>query len=227
MNDSQPHSRSVEDFVKTVYRLQQSHARVSTNQLSHELQISAPSVTDMARRMVAAGLVDYQKYRGVVLTVEGEALALRILRRHRLIELYLLNELGYSLGEVHREAEHLEHAVSDRFVEAVAGKLGDPHLDPHGEPIPAEDGSIVRRNLRPLTDLPNGVPARVSQYTTDDEAMLEHIVGRGFALGAPVMVMARDPFEGPLTVHIGSDKRIIGAGVAGCILVEEEREVKS
>jgi DtxR family Mn-dependent transcriptional regulator len=221
MNDPQSHSRSVEDFVKTVYRLQQQHARVSTNQLSHELQISAPSVTDMARRMVAAGLVDYRKYRGVVLTEAGEALALRILRRHRLIELYLLNELGYSLGEVHREAEQLEHAVSDRFVEAVAGKLGDPHLDPHGDPIPAPDGSFVRRDLRPLTELPAGVPARVSQYTTDDEAMLEHIVGRGFALGAPVEVTARDPFEGPLTVQVDGHQRMIGAGVAGCILVEE------
>lgn len=222
MNDTQSHSRSVEDFVKTVYRLQQSHVRVSTNQLSHELEISAPSVTDMARRMVAAGLVDYRKYQGVVLTDEGEALALRVLRRHRLIELYLLSELGYSLGEVHREAERLEHAVSDRFVAAIAGKLGDPHLDPHGDPIPAPDGSILRRDLRPLTELPTDLPARVSQYTTDDEAMLEHIVGRGFVLGAPVTVTARDPFDGPLTVRVGSSKRMIGAGVAGCILVEEE-----
>lgn len=221
MNDFQLHSRSVEDFVKTVYRLQEAHARVSTSQLSRELQISAPSVTDMARRMVTAGLVDYRKYHGVVLTEKGEALALRILRRHRLIELYLLNELGYSLGEVHREADHLEHAVSDRFVEALAGKLGDPHLDPHGDPIPAQDGSILRRNLRPLTELPPGPAARVSQYTTDDEAMLEHIVGRGFALGAEVVVMARDPFDGPLTVRVAGDERVIGAGVAGCILVEE------
>lgn len=221
MNDPQSHSRSVEDFIKTVYRLQETHARVSTSQLSRELQISAPSVTDMARRMVTSGLVNYRKYQGVVLTEKGEALALRILRRHRLIELYLLNELGYSLGEVHREAEQLEHAVSDRFVEALAGKLGNPHLDPHGDPIPAQDGSILRRNLRPLTDLPLDSPARVSQYTTDDEAMLEHIVGRGFALGAEVAVTARDPFDGPLTVRIAADERVIGSGVAGCILVEE------
>lgn len=222
MNDAHPHSRSVEDFVKAVYRLQQSNPRVSTNLLSHELGISAPSVTDMARRMVAAGLVDYRKYQGVVLTTEGEALALRILRRHRLIELYLLRELGYGLGEVHREAEQLEHAVSDRFVEAVAGKLGNPDLDPHGDPIPAEDGSIVRRDLVALSDLPEGAFARVSRYSTDDPVMLDHMVSRGFTLGAPVVVAARDPFDGPLTVRVNGDSRIIGALVAGCILVERD-----
>jgi DtxR family Mn-dependent transcriptional regulator len=222
MNDAHPHSRSVEDFVKAVYRLQQDHDRVSTNRLSHELQISAPSVTDMARRMVAAELVDYRKYQGVVLTAKGEALALRILRRHRLIELYLLRELGYGLGEVHLEAEQLEHAVSDRFVEAVAGKLGNPDLDPHGDPIPAEDGSILRRELVPLAQLPDGVAARVSRYSTDDPAMLEHIVTRGFTLGAHVCVQQRDPFDGPLTVQLEGGLRILGAGVAGCILVERE-----
>jgi DtxR family Mn-dependent transcriptional regulator len=222
MNDAHPHSRSVEDFIKAVYRLQQIHARVSTNLLSHELQISAPSVTDMARRMVAAGLVDYRKYQGVVLTPNGEALALRILRRHRLIELYLLRELGYGLGEVHREAEQLEHAVSDRFVEALAGKLGNPDLDPHGDPIPAEDGSIVNRDLVPLSELPANTPARVSRYLTDDPSMLDHIVSRGFELGVPVVITARDPFDGPLMVRIGSDARMIGAGIAGSILVERE-----
>ena len=222
MNDVHPHSRSVEDFVKAVYRLQQSHDRVSTNVLSHELQISAPSVTDMARRMVSAGLVDYRKYQGVVLTPEGQALALRILRRHRLIELYLLRELDYSLGEVHREAEQLEHAVSDRFVEAIAGKLGNPDLDPHGEPIPAEDGTILQREQVPLRDLEEGVPAIVSQLTTDDELMLDHIISRGFTLNAPVAVVARDPFDGPLTVRVGGASRIIGASVAGSILVEVE-----
>jgi DtxR family Mn-dependent transcriptional regulator len=216
------HSRSVEDFVKAVYRLQQSHPRVSTNLLSHELQISAPSVTDMARRMVAAGLVDYRKYRGVLLTDAGEALALRILRRHRLIELYLLRELGYGLGEVHLEAEQLEHAVSDRFVEAIAGKLGHPDVDPHGDPIPAEDGSIARRDLLPLDELPAGIRARVRQFLTDDAAMLEHIVARGFALDLPVEVTGRDPFDGPLTVRVDGEMRIIGVVVAHSILVERE-----
>lgn len=220
MTDTPSHSRSVEDFVKAVYRLQQNHARVSTNLLSRELQISAPSVTDMARRMVAAGLVDYRKYKGVVLTPQGEALALRIVRRHRLIELYLLRELGYSLGEVHHEAEQLEHAVSNRFIEAIAARMGNPDLDPHGDPIPAEDGTIVNRVLTPLNELPERTPAHVSRFSTDDAVMLDHIVSRGFDLGVPVEVVSRDPFDGPLTVRVKGTERIIGAAVAGCILVE-------
>ncbi|MBC7813828.1 MAG: metal-dependent transcriptional regulator, partial [Burkholderiales bacterium] len=131
-------SKSVDDFLKAIYVLQQQMERVSTNALADVLTISAPSVTDMAQRLVAAGLVDYQKYRGVVLTDAGMEIALKIIRRHRLIELYLVEELGYLLPEVHEEAERLEHAVSERFIEAVATKLGKPAVDPHGDPIPDE-----------------------------------------------------------------------------------------
>lgn len=147
-------SESVQNFLKSVYALQQEMDRVSTNALADVLGISAPSVTDMAQRLEEAGLLDYQKYRGVVLTDKGQQAALQIIRRHRLIELYLVERLGYALHEVHDEAENLEHAVSDRFVEAIAARLGHPDLDPHGDPIPAQDGTITHRNLIALTDWP-------------------------------------------------------------------------
>src|SRR5215216_6312158 len=117
---SREHSESVENFLKAIFSLQQAEERVSTNTLAEALMISAPSVTDMAQRMVKDGLVDYQKYKGVVLTRAGQEVALKIIRRHRLIELYLVTELGYELAEVHHEAEALEHAVSDQFIEALA-----------------------------------------------------------------------------------------------------------
>jgi DtxR family transcriptional regulator, Mn-dependent transcriptional regulator len=222
MTELPAQSKAVEDFLKAVYTLQQQNERVSTNTLSEVLKITAPSVTDMAQRMVAAGLVDYQKYRGVLLTPAGEVIALRVIRRHRLIESYLVQELGYELHEVHREAEQLEHVVSDQFVAALARKLGDPNFDPHGDPIPAPDGSMHQRTLMALSELPEHAPAHVRQLKTSDPNMLQHILDRGFSLESTVEIVARDPFDGPITARVDGEERIIGSGVAGCILVEME-----
>ncbi len=213
-------SKSVQDFLKAVYALQPQMERVSTNALADILNVQAPSVTDMAQRLVTAGLLDYERYKGVLLTPEGEALALKVIRRHRLIELYLVTELGYALQEVHAEAENLEHAVSDQFIEAIAAKMGNPEIDPHGDPIPHEDGTIIRRDLHPLTEWPLERPAAVSRIKTDSREMLEHILDRGFNLGSQVMVMARDPFEGPVTTVVDGEQRVVGHNVASCILVE-------
>ncbi len=213
-------SKSVQDFLKAVYALQPQMERVSTNALAEVLGVQAPSVTDMAQRLVTAGLLDYERYKGVTLTVEGETLALKVLRRHRLIELYLVTDLGYALQDVHAEAENLEHAVSDRFIEAIAAKLGDPAFDPHGDPIPAADGSIARRDLQPLTEWPLQQIASVSRIKTESREMLEHILDRGFALGIQVTVLSRDPFEGPVTTLVEGEQRVVGYNVAACILVQ-------
>ncbi|PJF25587.1 MAG: DtxR family transcriptional regulator, partial [Phototrophicales bacterium] len=183
-------SAAVENFLKAVYTLQQAGSEptgpVSTNALSEHLGVTAPSITDMAQRMTAAGMVDYKRYRGVTLTQAGETVALKVLRRHRLIELYLVVELGYELRDVHDEAERLEHAVSDRFIEAIARKLGDPAIDPHGDPIPSADGSITKRALLSLAELPEGLPAEVSRLKADSAEMLQYMLDRGFRLGARV-----------------------------------------
>lgn len=213
-------SESVQNFLKSIYSLQQRMDRVSTNALADILEISAPSVTDMAQRLEEAGLVDYQKYKGVTLTTAGEQEALKIIRRHRLIELYLVEELGYELREVHDEAERLEHAVSDRFVEAIASKLDNPNFDPHGDPIPNAEGHMTRRNLQPLSEWSLNAPALVSRIKTDNQDMLQHILDRGFKLGASVRVTSRDPFEGPVTVTVDGEQQIIGHMVATCVLVE-------
>jgi len=217
-------SKSVQDFLKAVYSLQQQTPRVSTNALAEGLNVQAPSITDMAQRLVAAGLVDYERYKGVRLTTSGEALALKIIRRHRLIELYLMEELGYALQDVHEEAENLEHAVSDRFIEALASKMGDPDLDPHGDPIPAADGTIVSRDLHPLTEWPLHTPAAVSQIKAENQEMLQHILDRGFKLQTAVEVLSRDPFDGPVTTLVDGEQRVVGHQVAACILVEGRGE---
>lgn len=221
-------SESVENFVKAVYVLQSelndkhndAESRVSTNALKEALAITAPSVTDMAQRLVENGLVDYRKYRGVRLTEAGEALALKLIRRHRLIELYLVRELAYELHEVHDEAETLEHAVSDRFIEAINAKLGQPEFDPHGDPIPDADGIFTRRELHPLSELSVAARGRVSRFISTDSDMLQHTLDRGFVLGESVEIIARDPFQGPITVQVGDEQAVIGYTVAETILVE-------
>lgn len=214
-------SQSVEDFLKAIYTLQRDHDRVSTNALADILNITAPAVTDMAQRLVDEGTVDYLKYRGVRLTDDGEQVALKMLRRHRLIETYLVQDLGYQLHEVHDEAEALEHTVSDRFIEAIAVKLGDPEYDPHGDPIPNIEGIMPERDLQPLSKLALHTPARIRRFVMDNPQMLQYTQERGLMMGKVLEVIARDPFEGPITLKIQSGNPImIGHGLASFILVD-------
>lgn len=213
-------TESVEDFLKAVYILQQKMERVSTNALADALGIAAPSVTDMARRMVNAGLVDYRKYYGVILTDKGEAVALRVIRRHRLIETYLVEALGYELHEVHTDAEQLEHVVSDRFIEAIVQVLNDPRVDPHGDPIPRADGTISRREMIPLTQMEPDQRGTVGRLLSDNQDILQHVLERGFKLGARIAVIEKDPFDGPIKTDVDGERCVIGHNVAAFILVE-------
>jgi DtxR family Mn-dependent transcriptional regulator len=213
-------SESAQNFLKAMFALQQGEARVTTNTLAESLGMKAPSITDMAQRLTEAGLLDYQKYQGMILTEAGRALALKIIRRHRLIELYLVNELGYALHEVHDEAENLEHAVSDRFIEAIAARLDDPVTDPHGDPIPTANGEIAQRDLARLSEWPLEQPAIVARIKSADQGMLQYILDHGFRLEALVQVTAREPFNGPLTAQVDGATQVIGTQVADCILVE-------
>ena len=211
----------MEDFLKAIYNLQRETDRVSTNALADALNITAPAVTDMAQRLVEEGTVDYLKYRGVRLTDTGERMALKILRRHRLIETYLVRDLGYQLHQIHDEAEALEHTVSDRFVEAISRKLGDPRYDPHGDPIPNSDGIMLERDLQPLSKLAPNTPARIRRFIMEDPAMLQNTQDRGLIMGKILEVVERDQFEGPIKVRVQSEStQTIGFKMASAILVE-------
>ena len=214
-------SQSVEDFLKAIYYLQRETDRVSTNALADALDISAPAVTDMAQRLVEEGTVDYLKYRGVRLTEDGEQVALKMLRRHRLIEAYLVQDLGYQLHEVHDEAEALEHTVSDRFVEAISLKLNNPLYDPHGDPIPDMEGVMPVRDLHPLSELALHTPARIRRFVMDDPAMLRDTQERGMVMGKTLEVVERDQFDGPIKLVVGPQNiQTIGFKMASFILVE-------
>src|SRR3954465_294973 len=153
----EPLTRSVEDYLKAIYQLSPEGRRpASTSDIAHLLALSAPSVTGMVKRLSEHGLLEHIPYRGVQLTTVGRRAALRMVRRHRLIEAYLVEFLGYSWDTVHDEAERLEHAVSATMVARTAAALGNPELDPHGAPMPAADGFIHELSCTPLSDIPIG-----------------------------------------------------------------------
>jgi DtxR family Mn-dependent transcriptional regulator len=207
---NEPLTRSVEDYLKAIYQLSPEGRPASTSEIAHLLALSPPSVTGMVKRLSEHGLLEHIPYRGVQLTGEGRRAALRMIRRHRLIEAYLVEFLGYSWDLVHEEAERLEHAVSDTMVERMANALGHPQVDPHGDPIPAADGSIQEPACIPLSEVPIGATVEVHRVSESQPERLRYIASLGLRPGVHVTVLDRQPFDELVTVEVGSDRHVIG-----------------
>lgn len=223
MNPASPRdllTRSVEDYLKVIYRLTSGGAPAATSEIAALLEISPPSVSGMIKRLSEQGLLAHVPYRGVELTDAGRRAALRMIRRHRLIESYLVGHLGYTWDTVHEEAERLEHAVSDDLVARMATALGDPEFDPHGDPIPAADGSMAAHAFTPLAELPVGADAVVRRVATGDPARLRYVADLGLQPGAHVHVAAREPFGGPITLATGDGAQMVGEELASLLLCE-------
>ncbi len=203
-------SAAGEDYLKAIYELEQEAGleRVPTSALAAKLGVANASVTGMLKKLAAMRprLVDYKPYRGVHLTPRGCKVALEVIRHHRLLETYLTQALGYRWDEVHHEADRLEHVISEELEERIAHFLGHPEVDPHGHPIPARDGSLPEKRELRLTDLEIGRRARVSRVSDRDPDLLRYLDRLGLCLHAPVEVVDRGPFEGPLHV------RLVGRG---------------
>ena len=217
-------STSVEDYVKVIYDLQErGSGPVTISRVAERLAISNSSVSGMLRKLGELGLVDHQRYGDVRLTPTGDKVALAVLRRHRLIELYLVEALGYSWDEVHDEAEVLEHVVSDRFVERIAEHLGHPTVDPHGDPIPTSDGRILTRETRLLARLEPGSGGVIVRVNDSDPALLRYLASQQISIGMRGELVERQPFGGPLVVRLdsenGQDERSIGVGVAEALWI--------
>ncbi len=213
------YSEAIEDFLKAVYLLQQDHERVQTSLLADALAITAPSTTEMAKKLARAKLVSHEPYRGIRLTAAGERIALEIVRHHRLIELFLVEALGYGWDEVHDEAERLEHAMSDRLADRIAEYLGDPHFDPHGDPIPSVEGAVRELSLTPLSEWPLDTPGVVTRLLNQAPDLLRYLSEKGLTIGAEVEVMQRDPFEGPVTLRVSGEEQAISPHVAQYVLL--------
>ena len=213
------HSRAVEDYLKAIFKLQAESAQVSTTALAAELARSAASVTNMVKGLAEQGLLVHEPYHGVRLTPLGESTALRIIRRHRVIETYLIDRLGYTWDGVHAEADRLEHAASDELIDRMARAIGDPDEDPHGAPIPSPEGVIASRDLVSLTELAAGVEAVVREVSDEDSHSLRELAAAGFLLGTRVVVTGTS-VEGDVTVRIGGDEHRLDGATAGLIRLE-------
>ena len=202
-------TRSVEDYLKAIYQLTPEGRPASTSDIAHLLALSPPSVTGMVKRLSEHGLLEHVPYRGVQLTGEGRRAALRMIRRHRLIEAYLVEFLGYSWDLVHEEAERLEHAVSDTMVERMATALGHPQVDPHGDPIPTADGSIHEPVCISLSNVPDGSTVEVHRVSESQPERLRYIASLGLRPGVQVTVIDREPIDELVTIEVGSDRHVI------------------
>lgn len=214
----EPLTRSVEDYLKAIYRLTLKGEVASTTALAQHLGLAAPSVTGMCKRLAEQGYVRHEPYRGVTLTPHGRRAALRTLRHHRLLEAYLVAFLGYDWDDVHAEAERLEHAVSPELIERMAQALGNPSVDPHGDPIPAPDGTIVEVIYTPLTELAPGARAEVKRVDSNDAERLRYLASVGLKPGAVVRVTERQPFSGPVTVETPVGPQVVGHQLGALVL---------
>jgi DtxR family transcriptional regulator, Mn-dependent transcriptional regulator len=219
-------SESIQDYLKAIYELSQAGSPTSTNQIAERLHVAPASVTGMLKRLARLNppLVDYHKHHGVQLTSEGLQISLQIIRKHRLIELFLVKMLGYSWDEVHDEAERLEHAVSFQFSERLARLLGEPDFDPHGDPIPSRDLQLPAVQSIPLSEVSPGERVVVRRVHTSDAALLRYLGEMGIQPGVVVLVQAQIPFD--RTMHItvfGQDQnreRVLGMDISLLIQVE-------
>jgi DtxR family Mn-dependent transcriptional regulator len=218
-------SASVQDYAKAVYALEtRGGSPVSTNDLAARLQVTPASVSGMVRKLTEVGIVEHEPYHGVRLTDEGRRVALEVLRHHRLLELFLAQELGMSWDRVHAEAELLEHVLSEELEQLIASRLGDPAVDPHGDPIPTPEFEIDERPTRSLDELPVGAAGRFVRVSDSHPEMLRYLAEHGIALDTRLEVVDRQPFGGPVFVRFGEREHPIGGELARAMRIETESD---
>ena len=211
---------AVQDYAKAIYRLEARSGSATTNDLAAELDVRPASVSGMLKKLDALGLVRHEPYRGVRLTEQGRRVALEVIRHHRLLELFLVETLGMSWDEVHAEAEVLEHVLSEELEELIAAKLGNPTLDPHGDPIPSRALTVSEPATKTLDLLETGEQATFVRISDSDPEMLRFLGARGIVPGTVLELIERQPFDGPLYVRAGGDVHVLGASLARAMRVE-------
>ncbi|MDP1716019.1 MAG: metal-dependent transcriptional regulator [Anaerolineales bacterium] len=209
-------TQSIQDYLKHIYEINEHGSTASTNDLAARLNIAPASVTGMLQRLANSipPLVIYKKHQGVTLTKNGEKAALEVIRHHRLLETFLVNTLGYSWDEVHREADKLEHVISEDFEVRLAKALGNPTRDPHGELIPTADLTMPTDESCPLASLRTDETATVRRVSDDDPALLRHLRKIGVIPEVKITIKNYSEFDGNLTIKVEGQESYIVLGTA-------------
>lgn len=215
------YSFTEENYLKAIFKLSESSSIVSTNALAEELDTRAPSVSDMVKKLKAKNLVKYQKYKGVQLTPEGKSIAIRIIRKHRLWEAFLVSKLNFSWDEVHELAEQLEHIVSPKLVDRLDTFLDYPKFDPHGDPIPTKDGVFPNQESRNLNSLQVGEEGKVIGVSQDDAKFLQYLTHIGLKLNDHLKVVNTFEYDGSIEISLNKAPVVhISSEVASNIMVQ-------
>src|SRR5438067_9227812 len=216
-------TRTQQHYLKALYQLHGDQRPVPTGDLAQRLSISSPSVSEMVAKLSAQGLVEHDRYRGQQLTREGRKVALELVRHHRLMEMFLVQVLGYSWDEVHDEAERLEHVISERMEARIFELLGRPELDPHGHAIPSLAGKVRPVSRRNLSESKAGERLVVQGVSDEGPVKLRELERRGLVPGAPIAVVGGSEFEGPVEVRVKGRRESVPRGLARAVFVAEAR----
>jgi DtxR family Mn-dependent transcriptional regulator len=209
----------MEDYLKTIYRLEEDGERISTQAIAERLNVAAPSVTGMIKRLADLKLVEHERYRSIHLSVAGRKAALEVVRHHRLLELYLADALGFSWDEVHAEAERLEHTLSDELANRIDAVLGYPTFDPHGHPIPSPSGTVSPVPEDRLSSLDIGETATISRVSDASPDKLRYLGTLGLYPDTEVCLVEQLPFGGPLRVRVDNAEHYLGRDLADSVHV--------
>ncbi len=220
-------SASVENYLKTIYQLGADGKPVTTTALAEALDISAASATNMIKKLATMKLARHLPYRGVELTKSGQKIALEVIRHHRLVETFLADALGVPWDRVHAEAEKIEHVISEDLEERIADFLGDPTLDPHGDPIPSKSGAIVATIRKSLADLAPGERATIQRVSAQDPARLRYLYDLGLVPQATVEFVEQAPFDGPVRVRVESEEHALDHDLAQQIWVGQPKDSRT
>jgi DtxR family Mn-dependent transcriptional regulator len=214
-------SLTEENYIKSIYSLSLQEGEVSVSELARKLNVKLPTVNSMVKKLAAKKVVSYAPYQGVKITEKGKKEALSIIRKHRLAELFLVKVMNLGWEEVHDIAEQLEHVESDRFYNRIDEMLGYPKADPHGEPIPDANGKIIAKNRMALSQVKEGVAAKISAVGNDEKSFLDHLNSKGLQIGDSITVKKRELFDGSLVIQTKSKKEtMLSHQVAERIWVE-------
>ena len=217
-------SPSVEDYLKAIYKLeaQSDGAPVSTGDVAHAMDVAPASASNMIKRLGDLDFLTYEAYEGATLTDHGRKVALEVIRHHRLLELYLKEVMGFEWGEIHDEAERLEHHISERFEARIEEMLGHPTRDPHGHPIPTRDGLVDELPTHTLADLEDGATAQIDHISDEDADLLHLLEQRGLLPGCTVEIVETRRLEGLLVVSVDGTDQLLGQPVAEKVFVTEQ-----